>query len=135
MRPKLSGTVIAFPQGMREFIEKLEGRTKKFAVDCVPYCADLERVPGLRNTGFQLSKASGSVAANHRAMRRSRSNREFAAKLQIVCEEADESVLWLEVADAAVSGHLKPTTAALLAEAKELRAIFSKARSTFRGRL
>ena len=40
---------------MREFIEKLEGRTKKFAVDCVPYCADLERVPGLRN----MSQCSG----------------------------------------------------------------------------
>ncbi|HEX5214149.1 MAG TPA: four helix bundle protein [Vicinamibacterales bacterium] len=120
---------------MREFIEKLEGRTKQFAIDCVPYCADLERAPGLRNAAFQLSKASGSVAANHRAMRRSRSNREFAAKLQIVCEEADESVLWLEVAEASVPVHLKPTTDTLLAEAKELRAIFSKARSTFRGRL
>jgi len=68
-------------------------------------------------------------------MRRSRSNREFAAKLQIVCEEADESVLWLEVAAASVSDHLKPKTDTLLAEAKELRAILSKARSTFRGRL
>ena len=103
MRPHRSGTLVAFPEGMREFIEKLEGRTRKFAIDCIPYCADLEREPGLRNAGFQLSKASGSVAANHRAMRRSRSNREFAAKLQIVCEEADESVLWLEVAEAAVT--------------------------------
>jgi hypothetical protein len=59
-------------------------------------------------------------------------NREFAAKLQIVCEEADESVLWLKWPRRRCPIHLKPKTDTLLAEAKELRAIFSKARSTFR---
>ena len=57
----------------------------------------------------------------------------FAAKLQIVCEEIDESVMWLEVADATCKP-LKPQIAPLLSEALELRAIFSKSRSTFRNR-
>ena len=48
-------------------------------------------------------------------MSRSRSAREFAAKLQIVCEEVDEACYWLE--------------------AKELRAIFAKARSATRAKL
>ena len=66
-------------------------------------------------------------------MRRARSNREFAAKLQIVCEEIDESVMWLEVADATCKP-LKQQITPLLAEALELRAIFSKSRSTYRKR-
>ena len=118
---------------MREGLDKLEDRSKQFAIDCIPLCAELEQPRGLRTTAFQLADASGSVAANHRAMRRARSDREFAAKLQIVCEEIDESVMWLEVADATCKP-LKPQIAPLLSEALELRAIFSRSRSTFRNR-
>jgi hypothetical protein len=35
-------------------------------------------------------------------MRRARSDREFAAKLQVVNEEIDEAQLWLEIADAVI---------------------------------
>ena len=38
-----------------------------------------------------------SVGANYRAACRSRSRAEFAAKLGIVAEEADETVYWLEM--------------------------------------
>ena len=41
--------------------------------------------------------------------------------------------MWLEVADATCKP-LKPQIAPLLSEALELRAIFSKSRSTFRNR-
>jgi four helix bundle protein len=45
----------------------------------------------------QLLKCATSVAANYRAACRGRSDREFIAKLNIVLEEADESLFWLEV--------------------------------------
>ena len=76
---------------------RLEDRTKKFTIDTIRLCLKLEALPGLRGVTWQLTDASGSVGSNHRAMRRSRSDREFAAKLQIVNEEIDESVFWLEV--------------------------------------
>jgi four helix bundle protein len=37
------------------------------------------------------------VGANYRAACRSRSRAEFAAKLGVVAEEADETVYWLEL--------------------------------------
>ena len=75
------------------------------------------------------------MAANHRAVGRSRSTKEFAAKLQIVCEESDESVHWLSVIketnrDAALNAAIGKA----LQEATELRNIFSKARATTRER-
>jgi four helix bundle protein len=42
-------------------------------------------------------KAGASVGANYRSACRGRSRSEFAAKLGIVEEEADESAFWLEV--------------------------------------
>ncbi len=110
-------------------------------------CADLEARRGLRHVAWQLADAAGSVAANHRAMRRARSDREFAAKLQIVDEEVDESVLWFEIAigvvDRLVAGCESPgrpsvDRGALLAglrEATELRAIFASAKRRLRRRI
>jgi four helix bundle protein len=87
--------------------------------------------PECRNAAWQILKASGSVAANHRAMRRARSAKEFKAKLQIVDEESDESVCWLEILSQLDTGRTDDVIA-LLAEARELRAIFAKAKATAR---
>jgi four helix bundle protein len=116
---------------MRDGLDALEDRTKAFAVDAIQLSIALEGLPGLRQLTWQLIDSAGSVGANHRAMRRSRSTREFAAKLQIVNEEIDESVFWLEVADALYPqrGNQLPI---LLKEGRELRSIFAKARSTTR---
>ncbi len=113
--------------------QNLENRTKRFAIAIAGAARDECRRPDQWNAFSQLVRSAGSVGANHRAMSRSRSAREFAAKLQIVCEEVDEACYWLEVltADLPDSGPLAP----LLAEAKELRAIFAKARSTTRAKL
>jgi four helix bundle protein len=116
---------------MRTGLDALEDRTKSFTVDAIQLCIALERLPGLRQLTWQLVDSAGSVGSNHRAMRRARSTREFASKLQIVNEEIDESVFWLEVAHT-----LYPQTGAelpaLLNEGRELRSIFAKARSTTR---
>lgn len=64
-------------------------------------------------------------------MRRSRSTKEFAAKLQIVAEESDECVLWLELLRDAGASQLAEIQR-LLSEALELRAVFNKSKSTLR---
>jgi four helix bundle protein len=116
---------------VREGLDRLEDRTKAFAIEAIKLCVQLERLPGLRQVAWQLTRAAGSVGSNHRAVRRARSPREFAAKLQIVNEEIDECVFWCEVA-AAVNPSIEQSLSAILREAKELRAIFAKARQTTR---
>jgi four helix bundle protein len=82
-----------------------------------------------RAIGNQLVRSATSVGANYRAACRSRSRAEFAAKLGVVAEEADESVYWLELVR---EGKLLPDSkvTALLEEANELTAIFTSARRT-----
>jgi four helix bundle protein len=118
---------------MRDGLDALEQRTKSFAVRVLRFSGKLENVAGLRQLSFQLARSAGSVAANHRAMRRARSTREFSAKLQIVNEEIDESALWLEVSSE-LCADVRSEVGPLLAEALELRAIFAKARATTRSR-
>jgi four helix bundle protein len=119
---------------MRDGIDALERRTKSFAIGTIRFCGPLEQVPGLRFVAGQLGRSAGSVAANHRAIRRSRSTRDFAAKLQTVNEEIDEAILWLEIVDE-IAPEFRLKLSPLLAEGLELRAIFARARSTTRHRL
>jgi four helix bundle protein len=118
---------------MRTGLDQLEERTKVFAINAIRLCVELETLAGLRQLTWQLIDAVGSVASNHRAMRRARSTREFAAKLQIVNEEIDESVLWLEIIQALAAARER-ALAPVLDEALQLRAIFARARSTTRQR-
>ena len=113
-----------------EQLDQLEERTKQFTIRVIRFCEQLDGVRVLRRVIDQLTDAAGSVGSNHRAMRRARSRREFVAKLCVVVEESDECVFWLEVTAA-----IRPGAAgleALLAESREIRAIFMKARATTR---
>ena len=100
---------------------------------CITLNETLESLPGIRRVARQLVDSAGSVGSNHRAMRRARSDREFTAKLQIVNEEIDESVFWLEVIHA-ICPNTPDDLLRLLNEGVELRSIFAKARSTNRQR-
>ena len=72
----------------------------------------------------QLSKAATSVAANHRAARRSRSHTEFTARIAVVAEEADETLYWLSFAkETALTASVD--LARLTSDANELTAIVS----------
>lgn len=113
-------------------LDALENRTRQFVIRVIKFAAPLESSPGLRYVVQQLIDAAGSVGSNHRAMRRARSQREFMAKLCIVVEESDESVFWLEVIEGVRPS--APDLPGVLAEARALRAIFAKARSTTRSR-
>jgi four helix bundle protein len=119
----------------RAWIDALEERTKQFAISIVHIVRLARGQRDLWSACQQLNDAAGSVAANHRAMGRSRSTKEFAAKLQTVREESDESAHWLSLLketnrDSALTGAIE----AALQEAIELRNIFAKAGATTRDR-
>jgi len=76
-----------------------------------------------------MLRAATGVAANYRAASRCRSRREFAAKLSVVVEEADECELWLDILEAKRQGDSR-VVGRLRGEAIELRAIFVASRKT-----
>lgn len=83
--------------------------------------------------GKQLLRSGTSVGANYRAAGRARSKAEFAAKIGVVVEEADEAVFWLELlCDGGIvkSERLQE----LIREANELAAIFAAAYLTAKRR-
>ena len=45
----------------------------------------------------QIVRSGTSVGANYRAVCRARSDREFISKMNIVVEESDETLFWLEL--------------------------------------
>jgi four helix bundle protein len=45
----------------------------------------------------QIVRSGTSIGANYRAACRARSDKEFISKLEIVLEEADETLYWLEI--------------------------------------
>ena len=46
---------------------------------------------------YQLAKSGTYVGANYRASLIARSDKEFISKMNIVLEESDESMFWLEI--------------------------------------
>jgi four helix bundle protein len=109
--------------------EELRDHTKAFALRVIrlyrsfPYRTDTQVL------GKQLLRCGTSVAANYRAVCRARSKAEFIARIGVVAEEADEAVLWLELlTESGIVSQEK--TAALLAEARELAAIFTASQQT-----
>jgi four helix bundle protein len=81
--------------------------------------------------GKQVLRSGTAMAANYRAACRSRSKAEFAAKMGVVVEEADETVFWLELLIECGIVPVKKMQA-ILVEANELLAIFSASRRTIR---
>ena len=119
----------------RTQIDALEERTRRFAISIVHVVRHARAQPELRSACSQLNDSAGSVAANHRAVGRARSTREFAAKLQIVHEEADEAAHWLsQLKETNRDPALRAPIQKALQEAIELRNIFGKARATTRER-
>ena len=108
---------------------ELKSRTKQFAlrvirlVQFLPYEAEAQVI------GKQLLRSATSVAANYRAVCRSRSDSEFIARTGVVLEEADESMFWLELLlDSGIVAANRIDD--LTKEASELTAIFAASRIT-----
>ena len=112
--------------------DELKLRTKKFALRVVKVFQSLPRSDDARTLGKQLLRSATSVAANYRAVCRSRSKAEFVARLGVVVEEIDEAVFWLELL--VESGIVTPGRLGnLQREANELCAIFVSSQLTARG--
>src|SRR5260370_35182039 len=76
--------------------QELKDRTKQFALR-VMRLVDAPGTPKGRAVASQLVRSGMSVAANYRAASRGRSHADFISKIGIAAEEADETVLWLEL--------------------------------------
>ena len=111
--------------------EELKKRTKQFAIRIIKLFRALPRTEEARVIGKQMLRSGTSVAANYRAVCRARSKAEFIAKMGVVVEESDETVLWLELlVDTQIVSGRRMTE--LLAEANELLAIFAASQHTAR---
>ena len=104
--------------------QDLKDRTKGFALRVMRLVDALPNTPKGRAIASQLVRSGTSVAANYRSACRGRSHAEFISKIGVAEEEADETVLWLELI---VEDELLPgkKIAPLLKEANELTAIMA----------
>ena len=113
--------------------DELKARTKRFALEVLSFRRTLPATDDAADVGRQLLRAATGVAANYRAACRSRSDAEFAARIGIVLEEADESAFWMViVTEGGVSR--APRAIELLDEANQLTAIFAASSITARRR-
>ena len=73
-------------------------RTKAYASAVIGlYCALPKNRTEIQVIGKQLLRSGTSVAANYREASRARSRDEFVSKIEVCAQEADESMLWLEL--------------------------------------
>lgn len=111
--------------------EVMKRRTKAFALRIIKLVQSMPKTTEGRALAQQIVKSGTSVGANYRSACRARSRAEFAAKLGISLEEADETAWWLELiieAEVMPRHLLEP----LLSEANELTAILNQARMSAR---
>lgn len=113
------------------FKDALKDRTKSFGLRVIRLFRALPKSGEAGVIGHQLLRSGTSVGAIYRAVCRARSTAEFVAKLGVVIEEADESLYWLELLEAAEIVPA-PRRAPLHEECNELTAIFVSARETAR---
>ncbi len=114
--------------------EIIKSRTKSFAISVLKAIEIIGTGVGKSNVSNQLIRSSMSVGANYRAACRARSDKEFISKLNIVLEESDESLYWLEIIQE--MNWLPPESLSpLISEANELTAIFVSSLKTVKERL
>lgn len=75
----------------------LRDRTKQFALRVIRLFGALPKDVLSQTIGKQVLRSGASVAANFREASRARSRLEFIAKLGLVEQELDETILWLEL--------------------------------------
>ena len=112
-----------------EFASMMRARTKAFAVEVVKFFTRLPKTDEARILGRQLLRSGTSVAANYRGVCRAKSNADFVSKMGTVVEEADETLLWLELLEEAGICR-SPTLQSLKAETDELVRICATFSST-----
>lgn len=104
--------------------DEFRKRTKGYASGVIRlYCSLPVGRAEVQVLGKQLLRSGTSVAANYREASRARSDAEFVSKVDLCAQEADESLLWLELLhdDCEIRSDLIDS---LLRESNELLAIF-----------
>jgi four helix bundle protein len=108
---------------------QMKNRTKQFALRILKMADALPTSRSGNAIANQLVRSGTSVAANYRALCRSKSRADFINKTSIVEEEADESGFWLElIVDAGLMSAIRVKP--LLEEVSEITAILVASRKT-----
>ncbi len=79
----------------------LKHRMKLFVLRVIRMVEMLPETKTSKVIGNQLLRSATSICANYSACCRAKSTRDFINKLKIVEEEADETILWLELLEEA----------------------------------
>ena len=111
--------------------DALRTRARAFAVQVLRFVRTIPTDAAGSAVARQLARSGTSVSANYHSAGQARSRAEFISRLAIVVDEADETVHWLTVireSDLATGAGVDR----LLAESRELRAIFTSALRTAR---
>jgi len=112
--------------------EKMKARTRAFALRIIRLAESLPNTPTANTIRNQMLRCGPSVGANYRAACRARSKADFASKMGIVEEEADESVFWIELLiDAGIVKRHRVSD--LLVEGDEILSIIVSSIKTSRG--
>src|SRR5262245_11963361 len=113
--------------------QQFKMRTKKLALRVIRLVEALPKSMTTEVIGRQILRSATSVGANYRAACRSDSDAAMIAKLNIVAEEADETLFWLEIL---VESGLIPEIrlADLMTEADEITAMTTASLKTLRAK-
>lgn len=114
--------------------DELKLRTKNFSLMVIDLVERLPNSISVRVIANQIVKSGTSVGANYRAVCRARSDREFIAKMNIVIEEADETLFWIEIITAK-QWISNSELEAIWKEGNELTAIFVSSLKTVNNRI
>ena len=113
---------------------ELKLRTKNFSLMVIDLVEKLPNSISVRVIADQIVKSGSSVGANYRAVCRARSDREFVSKMNIVLEEADETLFWIEII-IAKQWMSNPELEAIWKEGNELTALFVSSLKTVNDRI
>lgn len=75
----------------------MKRRTKMFALGVIKTVQGLPHTAEMGVISKQLIRCGTSVGANYRSACLARSRADFASKLGVVAEEADEALYWMEL--------------------------------------
>jgi len=114
--------------------EQLKARTKSFSLSIIDLVEKLPITAASKIVSYQIAKSGTSVGANYRAVCRARSNKEFIAKMEIVLEESDETLFWLEIITEK-EWLEKTLTEPICKEANELTSIFVSSLKTVKAKV
>lgn len=102
--------------------KELQDRLKRFAISIVKFAEELPDQLGFRTVRNQIVRCAPSSAANYRASCRAKSTADYIYKMEIVEEELDETLFWLEFT-VGLSENYRNVVAPLWKEGDELLAI------------